>query len=128
MFALTVDDFEAWLRGYKAAWEARDAAAAAALFAPDAEYYWTPFDPPHKGRAEIAAVWEGALAKQKDVRFEYVVVAVAGARGIAHWHTRLMSVPEGDKVELDGIVIAEFSGPGQCRTFREWWHAGGGPT
>ena len=53
MYALTVADFEAWLRGYKKAWEGRDAEAAAALFTPDAEYYWTPFDPPQRGRAAI---------------------------------------------------------------------------
>jgi uncharacterized protein (TIGR02246 family) len=126
MFELARVDFEAWLRGYKAAWETRDPAAAAALFTPDAEYYWTPFDAPHQGRAGIAAAWEAAVAGQKDVRFEYTVVAVTGGTGVAHWHTRLTSVPEGGTVELDGIVIAEFARPGQCGTFREWWHVRGG--
>ena len=126
MFELAVDDFEAWLRGYKAAWETRDPAAAAALFTPDAEYYWTPFDAPHHGRAGIAAAWEAAVAGQKDVRFDYTVVAVTSATGVAHWHTRLTSVPEGGAVELDGIAIVEFARPGQCRTFREWWHVRGG--
>jgi uncharacterized protein (TIGR02246 family) len=125
MYAPTVEDFEAWLRGYKVAWETRDPAAAAALFTPDAEYYWTPFDPPHKGRPGIAEAWQAAVVNQKDIRFDYAVAAVAGAIGIARWHTRLTSVPEGGALELDGIVIAEFASPGQCRTFREWWHAHG---
>jgi ketosteroid isomerase-like protein len=127
MFALTAADFEAWLRGYKAAWEARDAAAAAALFTPDAEYFWTPFDAPQKGPAEIAAAWSGAVQRQEDVTFDFTVVATAGAHGIAHWHTRLTSVPDGEPVELDGIIIAEFARPAQCRVFREWWHARGKP-
>jgi uncharacterized protein (TIGR02246 family) len=125
MYSLTHADFDAWLKGYKAAWEKRDAAAAAALFTPDAQYFWTPFDPPQTGRAQIAAVWESAVGAQKDITFEYTVFAVAGARGCAQWHTRLTSVPQGESVELDGIVIAEFAGKAQCRTFREWWHLRG---
>jgi uncharacterized protein (TIGR02246 family) len=128
MYVLTAADFDAWLGGYKAAWETRDPAAAAALFTPDAEYYWTPFDAPQKGRDAIAAAWDGAVQGQKDVSVSYTVLATAGVRGIAHWHTRLTSVPAGEAVELDGIAIVEFASLGQCRTFREWWHARGGPT
>jgi uncharacterized protein (TIGR02246 family) len=126
MYALSVRDFETWLRGYKSAWERRDAAAAAALFTPDAEYYWTPFDAPQKGRAEIAAAWQGAVDGQKDITFEFKVAAVAGSSGIAHWHTRLTSVPAGEAVELDGIALVDFAGAGQCRVFREWWHVRSG--
>ena len=127
MYALTTADFERWLNGYKVAWEKRDPAAAAALFTSDAQYYWTPFDPPQTGRAQIAAVWEAAVSAQKDIAFDFTVFAVAGSRGCAHWHTRLTSVPQGESVELDGIVIADFAAAGACRTFREWWHmrAGG---
>lgn len=123
MYELSNADFQAWLGDYKVAWETRDPSAAAALFTPDAEYFWTPFNAPQKGREEIAAAWDGAVRAQKDVTFGFTVFATAGARGIAHWHTRLTSVPGGDAVELDGIVLAEFAGPGLCREFREWWHA-----
>jgi ketosteroid isomerase-like protein len=127
MAILSPRDFEAWLRAYKVAWESRDATAAAALFSPDAEYYWTPFDPPQRGTAGIAKAWEGAVAQQKDVAFTYSVLSVDDSRGIAHWHTRLTSVPGNEAVELDGILTAEFASPQKCRTFREWWHAIGKP-
>jgi ketosteroid isomerase-like protein len=122
MYSLTIADFERWLNGYKVAWERRDAAAAAALFTPDAQYYWTPFDAPQTGREQIRGVWQAAVTAQKDITFEFSVFAVAGSEGCAHWNTRLTSVPQGESVELDGIVIADFAAPGQCRTFREWWH------
>jgi ketosteroid isomerase-like protein len=122
MTTLTARDFDAWLRGYKLAWESRDASAAAALFSPDAEYYWTPFDPPQRGKAEIAKVWAAAVSQQKDVAFTYSLLAVEDGRGVAHWHTRLTSQPKGAAVEIDGILIAEFASPQACRTFREWWH------
>ena len=122
MYELGRADFDSWLRGYGRAWEGRDDAAAAALFSPEAEYYWTPFDPPQRGRAEIAAAWNGAVQGQRDIAFRYEVIATSGARGTAHWHTRFVSVPDGATIELDGILIAEFAAAGQCRVFREWWH------
>ena len=128
MSTVNQKSFEEWLRGYKRAWESRDAEAAAALFSPDARYYWTPFDPPQKGRTEIAAAWQNAVSQQKDVTFTYTILATDGARGVAQWHTRLTTVPKGESLELDGILIAEFADPLRCSEFREWWHALGKPS
>lgn len=122
MAVLTSRDFETWLDAYKIAWESRDAAAAAALFTADAEYYWTPFDPPQRGPEQIAQAWQGAVSQQKDVNFTASVIAIANDRGVAQWHTRLSSVPKGERVELDGVLIAEFADARHCRVFREWWH------
>ena len=122
MYELSRADFDSWLRGYGRAWEGRDAEAAAALFTPEAEYYWTPFDPPQRGRAAIAGAWNGAVQGQRDIAFRCEVIATSAARGTAHWNTRFVSVPDGAPVELDGILIAEFAAAGQCRVFREWWH------
>jgi ketosteroid isomerase-like protein len=128
MSTVTQQGFEEWLRGYKRAWESRNAEAAASLFSPDARYYWTPFDPPQSGRPEIAAAWQNAVSQQKDVTFTYAVLATEGNRGIAQWRTRLTSVPKGESVELDGILIAEFADAKLCREFREWWHVRGTPS
>jgi len=126
MFTLTRDAFDSWLQAYRAAWEERQPQAAASLFtAQGAEYYWTPFDPPQRGREEIAAAWHGAVTQQRDIHMTFEVLAVDGNRGVAHWHTNFTSVGSGEGVQLDGILIAEFDGLKQCRVFREWWHQGG---
>ena len=122
MYALNQYEFETWLRGYQHAWQTRDARAAVALFTTDAEYFWTPFDAPQRGHEQIAGAWTGAVEKQKDVRFDFTILGISGATGVAHWHTRLTSVPEGGVVERDGILIADFESSGHCRRFREWWH------
>ncbi len=57
---LTVASLNRWLKKYKVAWESRDPEAAAALFTGNAEYYWTPFEEPKRGRSEIAKAWENA--------------------------------------------------------------------
>jgi ketosteroid isomerase-like protein len=115
--------FEDWLRRYGYAWESRDPEAAAALFTDDAKYHWTPFGDPKLGPAGIAAAWREATSRQIEVRFNCEVLAVEGATGIAHWHTRLTRPASGKRVEIDGILLAELEPSGKCRLFREWWHS-----
>jgi hypothetical protein len=119
---LTREAFEAWLRRYGAAWEARDPDAAGALFAADARYHWTPFQKPKRGPAAIAAAWREATSRQRDVRFSFEVLALDGPTGIARWRTRLAR-PSGREIELDGVLLAEFDADARCRLFREWWHS-----
>jgi len=120
---MTTEDFDLWLRGYQTAWQGRDAAAAARLFSDDAEYYWTPLDPPQRGPDGVAAAWEGAVAQQKDIRFSYEILAVTGATGIAKWRADFTRLPDRAKVRIEGVLTAEFADAAHCRIFREWWHS-----
>ncbi|HWT13734.1 MAG TPA: nuclear transport factor 2 family protein [Allosphingosinicella sp.] len=114
--------FAAWLNGYKAAWEERDPARAAALFTPDAVYHEMPFDAPIEGREAIAAYWVKVTAGQQDVRFSYEVLAVGGREGLCHWHCALTGNPGGERIELDGIFRCRFADQGLVDHFQEWWH------
>lgn len=126
-YAATIEQFTLWLRAYQAAWEGRDAAAAARLFADDARYFWTPLVPPQCGPAEIAAVWDAAVANQRDVRFTFDVFAVSGPTGFATWRADFVRLPDHFKVRIEGVLSAEFAAAGQCRVFREWWHSAESP-
>lgn len=125
--ATTAEEFDAWLRGYQAAWEGRDPAAAARLFSDDARYHWTPLVPPQQGPAEIAAAWEAAVSHQRDIRFTFSVFGVAGATGMATWRADFTRLPDQFKVRIEGVLAAEFTAPGKCRVFREWWHSAESP-
>ena len=126
-FALGSGQFTEWLRGYQSAWEGRDAAAAASLFAEDARYHWTPLVPPQKGPAEIAAAWDAAVSQQHDVRFTFAVFGVSGATGMATWRADFTRLPDQFKVRIEGVLSAEFAAAGKCRVFREWWHSAESP-
>lgn len=120
---MRVDEFNQWLAAYGRAWETGDSAAVVALFAPDAAYYETPFDPPMVGLAAIETYWrEGAGLAQRDVAFGFDVVAIRGNRGLSHWTASFVRVPSGVRVRLDGILSARFDADGRCVEFREWWH------
>lgn len=135
-------DIEHFMRGYKAAWEARDDVAFAALFTPDGEYHNTPFAT-QRGRAQLLEYWQ-RVKLQEDVRLDYEVLAAREGGGLAHWHvtyqvaseelfriwarsagTNLVARKPGDplpRMVLDGVLQAEFAG-GLCRSCRLWWHS-----
>ena len=133
---------EQFMQGYKAAWEARDEAMFADLFAADGEYANTPFAV-QRGRAQLEAYWQ-RVKLQEDVRVDYEILAAAPGSGIAHWHvtyqvaseelfqiwarstgTNLVARKPGDplpRMVLDGVLQAEFGG-GKCTRCRLWWHS-----
>jgi len=120
---MDTEGFDRWLRAYQTAWQERDPAAAARLFSDDAEYYWTPLDPPQRGPAGVAAAWEAAVSQQRDIRFTYTILAVSGATGIATWRADFTRLPARSTVRIEGVLTAEFVVTGRCRVFREWWHS-----
>jgi limonene-1,2-epoxide hydrolase len=135
-------DIDAFMQGYKAAWEGRDEAKFVALFAPDGEYHNTPFAV-QRGPAQLAEYWQ-RVKLQEDVELDYDVLARTADGGIAHWHvsyqvaseelfriwarstgTNLVARQPGDplpRMVLDGVLQADFAA-GRCRRCRLWWHS-----
>ena len=123
---LTPVALEAWLAGYKRAWEERDANLAVALFAENARYYETPFDAPKAGRSGIRDYWTTVTADQRNVGFKFEIVAVNDRTGLARWSASLTSAASGARVELDGMFLLTFA-DGLCSELREWWHVRSAP-
>jgi uncharacterized protein (TIGR02246 family) len=119
---LTMSELSKWLDAYGAAWESRDADAAANIFSEDATYQVTPYEEPHVGQDGVRNYWAGVTENQRNVQFEYEAISVAGNTGIAHWTAKFEVAPDGTPLELNGIFILEFDGDGKCRRLREWWH------
>jgi len=119
---LDIAKVESWLKGYKEAWETRDADKVALLFTEDATYQEDPYKVPFQGRKGIHEYWTTVTADQKDVDFTFEVLSVKGNTGIAHWHSEFIQASSGTTIILDGIFILEFSQEGLCRNLKEWWH------
>lgn len=123
MAQLSIEGFTGWLEKYGQAWRNGDAHAVVHLFSEDARYEETPFDEPMIGRDAIRRYWdEGANRSQRDVSFAFQIITVKGNTGSARWQASFYRVPSGMRVELDGVLTAEFADDGKCRSFREWWH------
>ena len=114
--------FEAWLDAYGRAWERRDEDGFVALFSREADYHWTPFGPPKRGREGIRAAFREAVATQRDIQFSREVLAVDEQLAVAHWTCRFVRRATDRPVMIDGILTASFGADGLCNRFREWWH------
>ncbi len=135
-------DIERFMRGYKAAWEARDESRFCALFTRDGTYHNTPFAE-QRGHAQLAKYWE-RVKLQADINVAYEILASSSNGGLSHWHVtyqvtseelfRIWSASTGTNVvtrrpgdplprmALDGILQAHFA-DGLCSECRIWWHS-----
>lgn len=120
-------DARKFLENYGRAWETRDAELAASLFAPQADYWETPFGKPLAGREAIRAYWQAATATQEEIHFAPGDFLIVGQTLVAEWRCTYRHRPSrspavaGERRELRGILLAEFRGE-LVSSFREYWH------
>jgi ketosteroid isomerase-like protein len=119
---ISIEAFAQWMEAYGRASEKNDARASAALFAPDARYYETPFDEPLAGREAIHSYWKRGAQTLKDKETEYEVLAVKENRGFARWKAKFTSRDSGKRSLLDCVFVVAFNDQDLCTEFREWWH------
>ena len=118
---MTEQQLTAWMDAYGAAFEKQNADAAAALFNPDATYQWGPFGETLVGPDEIRAKWEQVSdPPASPVTFDYEVIAVTDAVGVARWLATHSYPQEGKRFRYDGIFEVALGGDGLCTSFREW--------
>jgi hypothetical protein len=64
----------------------------------------------------------GVAKTQESIQFNFEIVAVTLAQGIAWWWASFVRVPPGLKTKLDGIFLIVLDSDGRCQSLREWWH------
>lgn len=134
---------EAFMQGYRIAWETSDAERLVALFTPDAAYHNTPFAV-QRGHDAMRQYWQRTKL-QRDIHLDYEIVHAHAGGGVAHWRTRYQVASEemfamwaasagtntlarepGDplpRLKLDGIALVSLEPDGLCRELRLWWHS-----
>ena len=112
-----------WLDEYGAAWETRDAVAAAKLFTEDAVYQWGPFGRKLRGRVMIREAWAEAVETQANVKFGYEVLTASARGGIVRWWCSADN-PDGKlRNRIEGIFRLAFDHDGLCTSLEEWYNA-----
>ena len=118
--ALRRTEFERWLSAYGKAWEEKNPAALANLFAEGGLNYTTPFSAPQRGREEIRAAAAEWLADRDEIQFGARVLYVEARLGAAHWSAALAR--KGAREHLDGILVVQIDESGKALSLRKWWH------
>jgi uncharacterized protein (TIGR02246 family) len=115
-----VPTIEAWIEGYRIAWEERDPQAAADLFTEDATYRSNIFETPHRGRTGVADYWAGVTEAQSDITVRMGRPFVDGDRvAVEFWANMKVA---GDDVTLPGCLLLQMADDGRCERLREYWH------
>lgn len=117
--------FKNWLKLYRQAWEDKDPKRFSDLFSENIKYYWTPFNEPKVGKAEVCSAFENATSTQMNIKFGYDVLYFENNRGICRWWSKFIRISSGNLIMLDGIFFCEFDKNNLCKVFREWWHKDG---
>jgi ketosteroid isomerase-like protein len=111
---------DAWLEGYRRAWEQADTPAVLGLFTADATYRSHPLRPAHTGHRGVADYWARATAGQRDVRVRFGDPIVDGDRAAAEWWTVMRA--DGTPVTLAGCLLLRLAPDGRCQALRECWN------
>lgn len=137
---MSIQDF---MQGYKRVWEGQDSKGFAALFTADGTYHNTPFQV-QTGPQQLEKYWDRILL-QDDISLNYKVLSETSNAGLAHWNVTYQVASEelfqiwaastgtglpdrqpGDplpRMELDGMLDAQFTDSGLASNVRIWWHS-----
>lgn len=113
-------EFEAWLKKHGKAWSGRNPEEAASLFSKDCRYYESVFEEPCKSWDGILKLWLVVPKNQKNVTFDFEIIAVSDELGIANWRVTRTLLPSGEKQLIDGIYKISLNEQGLCNYFKQW--------
>lgn len=118
MAPVTRETFASWIGLYEQLWRTEGTEEIGRLFAPDAVYLHSPYEPPVTGLADIATDWErGRDGANEDFTMSADIVAVEGNTGVARVLVRYGK--PANKEYLD-LWVVRFNDTGHCVSFEEW--------
>ena len=110
------DAVEAWVRRYLVAWDSNEQSDIQTLFTDDAEYRFSPDEPPFRGVDAISAEWLNRADSAGDHRFTFEVIGVDGDRAFVQGHT---DYDDGDVYE--NLWVLDLDADGRARSMTEWF-------
>jgi hypothetical protein len=110
--------FNEWFKKLGKAWCELDPEKAIALFSKDVEYYESVFEKPCENWDKVYELWKVIPENQKDVTFEFKIVAEKDNLAVANW--KVNRTFNDKKQKIDGIFIIKLNEEGLCNYFKQW--------
>lgn len=118
MAVVTREAFASWIRLYEQLWRTEGTDRLACLFADEATYRHSPYEPPVSGVTDIAADWErGRDGADEEFTMTSDIVAVDGDTAVARVRVRYGAPQNQEYLDL---WVARFDDTGRCVSFEEW--------
>ena len=113
-------DFENWLKKHFVAWSELNSQEAALLFSKDCEYYESVFEEPCKSWDDILKLWLAIPKNQKDITYEFKIIAVENNVTMVNWKMRRTFLPSLERQLIDGVYQISLNKEGLCTHFKQW--------
>ena len=113
-----LEQVQAWMEKYQAAWASNSPEDIRALFTPDARYETRPGDPdPWVGRDDIVNRWLAARDEPGDWTFSWELLGTDGNTAFVQGVTTYA----GNRPDYDNLWVIRFDGSGRASSFTEWF-------
>ena len=106
-----------WAQTWQRAWPRGDAAAIAALYAPDAAYRSSALAEPEAGGA--SAYLDRQFPLEHDLRYRFGQPLVDETRAAVEWWASW--IEDGQPVTLAGVTVLRFDGDGRVVDHVDYW-------
>lgn len=113
-------DYNKWIKNFMDAWKNQDVEAVMKTISKDCKYYETVFDNPCSSLEDIKKLWEVVPANQKDIEYNYKIVAENDEFCIINFFMKRTLVPSGVVQNIDGIFQISLDKNGLCSFFKQW--------
>jgi hypothetical protein len=117
---MDIQQFQDWLNKLGNAWVDLDPQNAVNLFSKDVEYYESALKVPCQNWDKVFDLWKVIPTNQKDVIFDYDVLAISGNLCIANWRVTRTQLPQLTSQKIDGIFVFKLNNDALCNYFKQW--------
>ncbi len=114
------NQFTEWFNKLGKAWTERDPHQAANLFSKEVEYYESVLNPPYENRDKVFELWKVVPFNQKDVTFDFEIIATKDDLAVANWKVARTLLPTNQKQMINGIFVITLNERGLCKYFKQW--------
>ena len=112
--------FHHWLEKLGKAWSDLNPEVAADLFSKDVEYYESATKNPCESWDKVFDLWRVIPTNQKDIVFNFDILAISGNVCIANWRVKRVLLPQNIGQKIDGIFVFKLNKDCLCNYFKQW--------
>lgn len=114
------EKYEKWINEFMKSWKQLDQEKTLKIIAEDCKYYENPIDSPCSNFNEIVNLWNVVADNQKDIDYEYQIIAYNDETCIINWQMSRVMTKTNTKQEIDGIFQVSLNDNGKCSFFKQW--------
>ncbi len=109
-----------WVKRFMESWKNLDWKETVSLISKEVKYYENPIDEPCTSYEEVVKLWEVVEENQKDISYQYKILAYNEKVCIINWQMERTFIPTNERQSIDGIFEISLDKSGLLSNFKQW--------